>query len=94
MAELNTEHLMQNKELCQALTKDPVNHPTHYTTSPAKCKKCGEQIECIDITEHMSFCLGNAFKYIWRCDMKGVPVEDLQKAVWYVQREIDKRKKK
>ena len=62
---------------------DPVNHPVHYTKHPSG-------IECIQITEHMGFCLGNAVKYIWRADLKN-DVEDLRKAVWYLQREIQKR---
>lgn len=62
---------------------DMVNHPPHYTNHPSR-------IECIQITEHMGFCLGNAFKYIWRADLKG-GVEDLRKARWYVDREIAKR---
>ena len=71
---------------------DPVNHPPHYTNHPAKCD-CGKQIECIQITEHMGFNLGNATKYIWRCDLKNDAVEDLKKAVWYINREIEKRMK-
>ena len=63
---------------------DPVNHPKHYTAHPSG-------IECIQITEHMGFNLGNAMKYIWRADEKNNAVEDLRKAVWYVQREIAKR---
>lgn len=63
---------------------DPVNHPKHYTDHPSG-------IECIQITEHMGFNLGNAVKYIWRCDLKKDAIEDLKKAVWYVQREIAKR---
>jgi hypothetical protein len=66
---------------------DPVNHPKHYTNHPSG-------IECIQITEHMGFNLGNAIKYIWRADLKNDAVEDLKKAVWYVQREIDKRDKR
>lgn len=62
---------------------DMVNHPPHYTAHPS----C---VECIQITEHMGFCLGNVVKYIWRADMKNC-VEDLQKAVWYLQREIARR---
>lgn len=65
---------------------DPVNHPKHYTDHPSG-------IECIQITEHMGFNLGNAVKYIWRCDLKKDAIEDLKKAVWYVQREIAKREK-
>jgi hypothetical protein len=65
---------------------DPVNSPKHYTGHPSG-------IECIQVTEHMSFCLGNAVKYIWRADLKQNTVEDLQKAVWYINREIEKRSK-
>ena len=63
---------------------DPVNHPKHYTNHPSG-------IECIQITEYMGFCLGNAIKYIWRADLKSDAIEDLEKAIWYIQREIDKR---
>ena len=63
---------------------DPVNHPKHYTSHPSN-------IECIQITEHMGFCLGNAMKYIWRADLKSDAIEDLEKAIWYIQREIDRR---
>lgn len=63
---------------------DPVNHPKHYTAHPSG-------VECIQITEHMGFNLGNAMKYIWRADEKNNAIEDLRKAVWYVQREIAKR---
>jgi hypothetical protein len=45
-------------------------------------------VECIAITEHFNFCLGNAIKYIWRAGLKGDAVEDLQKAKWYIEREI------
>lgn len=60
---------------------DPVNHPQHYTGHPSG-------VECIQITEHMNFCLGNAIKYIWRCGQKGDAIEDLRKAVFYIEREI------
>lgn len=70
---------------------DPVNHPQHYTSSPAKCE-CGATIECIQVTRHMSFDLGNAVKYIWRADLKG-GVEDLRKAVWYLNDEIARRER-
>lgn len=66
---------------------DPVNYPKHYTGHPSG-------IECIHITEHMGFCLGNAVKYIWRADLKNDAIEDLKKAVWYINREIEKRGKK
>ena len=66
-------------------THDPVDHPRHYTQHPSG-------IECIQITEHMNFNLGNAVKYIWRADLKG-GIEDLKKAAWYVEREIERRTK-
>lgn len=64
--------------------KDAIN-PEHYRAHPSG-------IEAIQITEHMNFCLGNAMKYLWRADLKG-GVEDLQKAKWYIEREIQRRTK-
>ena len=61
---------------------DNVNHPTHYRAFG---------VEVIDITEHLNFCRGNAVKYLWRADLKGSAVEDLRKAAWYIEREIDRR---
>ena len=63
---------------------DAVNSPKHYTSHPSG-------IDCIQITEHMGFNLGNALKYIWRCDLKQDAVEDLRKAQWYISQEIAKR---
>ena len=65
---------------------DPVNHPRHYGTHPSG-------IECIEITRHMNFNLGNAMKYIWRAGEKGNAIQDLEKAVWYLQDEIKRLKK-
>jgi hypothetical protein len=70
----------------QQIAEDLVNHPPHYTAHPSG-------VECIQITEHMNFCLGNAIKYIWRADLKHDAIEDLKKAVWYVNREIERRTK-
>ena len=64
--------------------RDNVNSPKHYTDHPSG-------IECIQVTEHMSFNLGNALKYLWRCDLKKDDIEDLRKAAWYIEREINKR---
>lgn len=66
---------------------DMVNHPPHYTSHPSG-------VECIQITEHMGFNLGNALKYLWRADLKHDAVEDLEKAVWYINRELAKRRTK
>ena len=64
---------------------DNVNHPQHYTSHPSG-------VECIQITEHCSFTVGNAIKYLWRADLKN-GVEDLKKAAWYINREIEKRER-
>ncbi len=70
---------------------DPVNHPDHYTARNVHCS-CGNEnskpIECIDITRHFNFNLGNAIKYIWRSEFKGNQKQDLQKAIWYLQDQI------
>jgi len=64
------------------MPNDPVNAPAHYTQHPSG-------VECIEITEHMGFCIGNAMKYLWRAGLKHTcPVEDLRKAEYYIRREI------
>lgn len=63
-----------------------ITHPIHYTSHPSG-------IECIRITEHMNFNLGNAFKYIWRAGLKDSTDDDLRKAIWYLQRELKRVKK-
>ncbi len=65
---------------------DVVNNPKHYTTHPSG-------VECIQVTEHMGFCLGNAIKYLWRSGEKGKQTEDLKKAIWYIEREIQRLEK-
>ena len=67
---------------------DPIN-PAHYREHPAG-------IECIEVTEHAGFNLGNAIKYIWRVQWgnKGNKIDDLHKALWYVNREIVRRLKR
>jgi len=64
---------------------DPVTYPAHYTRFP---------VEVIELTEHLNFCRGNAVKYIARAGAKDPlkEVEDLEKAVWYIQREISRMK--
>lgn len=61
---------------------DPVNHPSHYTSDPSG-------IECIQITRHRNFNIGNAIKYLWRAGLKeDAKVQDLRKAIWYIEDEI------
>jgi len=69
-----------------SLPSDPVNHPAHYTSHPSG-------VECITVAEHYGFNIGNAIKYLWRAGLKGGAIEDLKKAAWYVNREIEKRTK-
>ncbi len=66
---------------------DAVNNPSHYTE--------GRKYEPIDVIEdwELGVCLGNALKYIARCGRKLDTIEDLKKAVWYVNREIKQREK-
>ena len=66
---------------------DPVNHPSHYTGHPSG-------IECIDVIEANTFYnLAAAMKYIWRVSWgsKDNDIQDLEKAAWYIRREIDRR---
>lgn len=66
-------------------TGDPVNHPKHYISDPSG-------VECIQITRHRNFNIGNAIKYLWRAGLKdgNSDIQDLQKAVWYIQDEIER----
>jgi len=64
--------------------EDKVNHPKHYTSHPSG-------VECITVVEHIGFNIGNAIKYLWRAGLKGDELEDLKKAKWYVEREIQRR---
>lgn len=73
-------------ELVEEPVADEVNSPKHYTWLNG--------IEVIDITEALNFCMGNAVKYIMRADHKGKPIEDLKKAAWYLEREIQRREAK
>lgn len=72
------------------MAHDSVNHPRHYTADPSG-------VECIQITRHRSFSIGNAIKYLWRAGLKQddgrdsleKQIEDLQKAIWYINAEIE-----
>lgn len=78
------QELRTAREAYLAAPTDVVEMPSHYTQLP---------VECIDVTEHFNFTLGNAIKYIWRADHKGNPLEDLKKARWYIDREIARRER-
>lgn len=72
---------------------DNVNHPGHYTSHPSG-------IECIEITRHYCFSIGNAIKYLWRAGLKKElgfedkqkEIEDLEKAKWYIDDRIKQLK--
>lgn len=75
----------------------PVNNPKHYNSSPAKCLGCGRRIACADVNEHMPTNLGTAVKYVWRNGLKVIEgedataaaIRDLEKAKWYIGRQIE-----
>lgn len=72
-------------------TDDPVNAPIHYRSDPSG-------VECIQITRHRNFDIGNAIKYLWRAGLKTDPnrdpkskqIEDLEKAIFYINDEIQR----
>lgn len=83
---MSNEQFVRILEATKQPKADPVNHPPHYNSHPSG-------IECIEITEHYNFCVGNAIKYLWRAGLKGdgdsaKHAEDLRKAIWYLQREL------
>lgn len=62
-----------------------VDHPKHYNSHPSG-------VECIEIVRHENFNCGSAIKYIWRRGDKGNEIEDLEKAIWYLQDEVKRLK--
>jgi len=64
---------------------DMVNHPKHYTSDPSG-------VECIEIVRHRNYNIGNAIKYLWRAGLKNEDkhTEDLRKAIFYIQDEINR----
>ena len=64
---------------------DMVNHPSHYTSDPSG-------VECIEIVRHRNYNIGNAIKYLWRAGLKNEDkhIEDLKKAVFYINDEINR----
>lgn len=69
------------------ITVDQVNHPSHYIGDPSG-------VECIQITRHRNFNIGNAIKYLWRAGLKNEDkhIEDLEKAIFYIKDEIERLK--
>lgn len=67
-------------------TFDKINKAEHYNVHPSG-------VECIEVVEHHNFNVGNAIKYLWRCAHKGAHLDDLKKARYYVDREIQRVEK-
>jgi len=77
------ERVRQQTDSLPGFKHDFVNHPKHYCDHPSG-------IECIEITRHHDFAIGNAIKYLWRAGLKDSDneIQDLKKAVWYIQDKI------
>ena len=87
----NEERFVEFYDMAKRMNEqiDMVNHPDHYTSDPSG-------VECIEVTRHRNFNIGNAIKYLWRAGLKEdaskdilqKQVEDLRKAVFYINDEI------
>ena len=80
------EAFLSKEQVDQLMKSDPKKdkiNPNHYKSHPSG-------VECIQITEHYNFCVGNAIKYLWRNGQKEgeTNIDDLKKAIWYIEREI------
>ena len=71
---MTTDNLLDPKE------EDAIN-PSHYKSHPSG-------VQCIDISKHLSGCLAQAFQYVWRCGQKDDPIQELDKAIWFIKAEM------
>ena len=80
-----TDYLSTDEEDGVEMKQDMVNHPKHFTSDPSG-------VECIDIVRHRNYNIGNAIKYLWRAGLKNgeTHIEDLQKAIFYINDEINR----
>ena len=81
----STDYLPSDEKIWTKKMMDMVHHPPHYTSDPSG-------IECIQITRHRNFNVGNAIKYLWRAGIKddAKQIEDLKKAIFYINDEINR----
>jgi len=70
---------------------DMVNHPAHYKTGGIECIEAIQAF--LNDDQFKGYLLGNAFKYLWRCQYKGKSKEDLNKCKWYIDKYIEVEKK-
>lgn len=73
----NTDHF--DIDTVKLDSNDEVNNPAHYKQLP---------IECKDVIKYFDACRGQAIKYIWRCEHKGKPIQDLKKAIFWLNEKI------
>ena len=73
------------------MKEERVNHPSHYNHGKLECIDIMEDVFGIDETK--AFCKLNAFKYLVRAELKGKEVEDIDKAVWYLNKHQELVKK-
>lgn len=69
------------------MAKENVNHPSHY--NQGKVEAVDAMLSAFGKQEVISFCKINSFKYIWRANDKGKPIEDLKKAQWYLDKALE-----
>lgn len=80
----------ENFDISVPTSDDLVNHPSHYTQG---------DVECIDAirssmstSEFLGYLKGNVQKYLWRYGQKDNPIQDLEKAQWYLKKLIEELK--
>ncbi len=74
---------METSDIPSKPSASMIDHPKHYNCSPSG-------IECIDVVEWLPFNVGNAIKYLWRAGQKDQNDDDYRKAIWYIQRELER----
>ena len=73
---------VNNAEEVVHIVADAIHHPKHYTSDG-----CG--VEAIEVTSLLPACISNAVKYVWRCGKKDEDLQELKKALWYINYSID-----
>ena len=82
VVENNTADGVNNSDEAVHIVADAIHHPKHYTSDD-----CG--VEAIEITSLLPACISNAVKYVWRCGKKDEDLQELKKALWYINYSID-----
>jgi len=85
--EMSTDH--HSVKISHSDAKEMINHPSHYNQGGVECIEAIRS--ALTEEEFRGFTKGSAIRYLWRAEHKANPIEDLRKAVWYTQYEIDRR---